>query len=58
MSCSSFTQDSDINVHVSWNLCPYEDFTGYVDNYIVMLDCSDVSWIYIYIYIFTVKKYK
>ena len=44
MSCKSFTQDSDIHMDVSWKLCPYEDFTGYVDDYIVTLDCSDVSW--------------
>ena len=45
MSCSSFTQDSDIYMDVSWDLCPYEDFNGYVDNYIVTLDCSNVSLI-------------
>ena len=44
VSCKSYTQDDDIHMNVSWKLCPYEQFVGYVDNYFVILNCSDVSW--------------
>lgn len=46
VSCNSYVQDSDIHMAVSWDLCPLNDsFIGYVDKYVVQLNCTDVSWV-------------